>query len=105
MIWTSVVCPGGQVLGPIMRIALLPVIGSCCALWSASASAKDDPPLARLRLEDAVTLALSTNERARISDYQVLVAEAAVEKARSAFLPVLQGVGSDQQHAYAATDR
>mgnify|MGYP001340852090 CR=1 FL=1 len=58
-----------------------------------------------LRLEDAVLLALTRNERARISDLNVVVAEAAVEKARTAFLPLLSAQASDQQHAYAATDR
>jgi outer membrane protein TolC len=35
----------------------------------------------------------------------VTVAEAAVEKARTAFLPLLTASGTDQQHAYASTDR
>jgi outer membrane protein TolC len=55
-----------------------------------------------LRLDDAVHLALTRNERARISDLNVVVAEAAVEKARAAFLPLLTAQGSDVQHAYAA---
>lgn len=62
----------------------------------------DDSPLP---IERAIELAVSRNERARISDYGVVAARAAVEKARTAFLPLAQAVGSDQQHAYAATDR
>jgi outer membrane protein TolC len=42
-----------------------------------------------LRIEDAVHLALTRNERARIADSQVIVAEAGVERARAGFLPVL----------------
>jgi len=56
-----------------------------------------------LRLEEAVQLALTRNERARISDLNVVVAEAAVERARAGFLPAVTALGSDQQHAYAAT--
>jgi len=51
-----------------------------------------------LRIEDCVRLALAGNERARISDAQVVVAEAAVEKARAGFLPVVTLSGNDQQH-------
>jgi outer membrane protein TolC len=47
------------------------------------------PGGAGLRIADAVELALTRNERARISDLNVVVADAAVEKARVAFLPVL----------------
>jgi outer membrane protein TolC len=67
------------------------------------ASAADAPAPAPMRLEEAVQLALTRNERARISDLNVSVAEAAVEKARTAFLPVVTAVGSDQQHAYTTT--
>lgn len=48
-----------------------------------------------LRIADAVQLALSRNERARISDLNVVVADAAVEKARTGFLPVLTFNGND----------
>jgi outer membrane protein TolC len=58
-----------------------------------------------LRLDEAVALALTRNERARISDLQVVVAEAGVERARSAFLPLLTAQGTDVQHAYEGTDR
>jgi outer membrane protein TolC len=55
------------------------------------AKAADQP----LRIEDAVKLALAKNEAAQIAEYQVDVADAAVEKARVAFLPVLTATGSD----------
>ncbi len=69
-----------------------------CTLFPRVAAAADASPVSRLRLEDAVALALTGNERARISDLQVAVAEAGVERARAGFLPTLVGQGSDQQH-------
>jgi outer membrane protein TolC len=48
-----------------------------------------------LRIADAVQLALTRNERARISDLNVDVADAAVEKARTGFLPTLAFNGND----------
>ncbi len=54
-----------------------------------------------MTLQNAVQLAVTRNERARISDLNVVVADAAVEKARTAFLPVLQAQGQDTQHATA----
>ncbi|HEX4446008.1 MAG TPA: TolC family protein [Polyangiaceae bacterium] len=48
-----------------------------------------------LRFEDAVQLALTRNERAKISDLNVVVADAAVEKARTGFLPLLTFNGND----------
>jgi outer membrane protein TolC len=48
-----------------------------------------------LRLDQAVKLALSKNERARISDLNVVVADAAVQKATAAFLPVISLGGTD----------
>jgi len=45
-------------------------------------------------LEQAVNLALTRNERAHISDLDVVVSEAGVQKARVAFLPVLQASGT-----------
>jgi outer membrane protein TolC len=58
------------------------------------AAAADPGPL---RLEDAVQLTLSRNERARIADLNVTVSEAAVARARAAFLPVLSVNGNDSQ--------
>jgi len=54
-----------------------------------------------MTLQESVRFALTRNERARISDLNVVVAEAAVEKARVAFLPVITALGNDIQHAYA----
>jgi outer membrane protein TolC len=56
-----------------------------------------------LRIADAVQLALTRNERARISDLNVDVADAAVEKARAGFLPVLTFNGNDTGTAAVAT--
>src|SRR5579884_698584 len=75
------------------------IAGACGVLlpWrAAAAEATRDPPA--FRLEDAVRLAESRNERAKISDLQVLVADAAVERARAGFLPVASLSGNDQQH-------
>jgi len=58
------------------------------ALLGTSASAEP------LRLEDAIQLALTRNERAAIANLDVVVADAGVTKARVAFLPVLQATGS-----------
>jgi outer membrane protein TolC len=52
-----------------------------------------------MTLKDAVSLADTRNERAKISDLNVVVAEAGVEKARTAFLPVLTAQGANTQHS------
>ncbi|HWL85411.1 MAG TPA: TolC family protein, partial [Polyangiaceae bacterium] len=61
------------------------------------ASPKASPPGVQggLSLENAVQLALTRNERARIADLNVDVAKAGVERARAAFLPVLGVNGSE----------
>jgi outer membrane protein TolC len=51
--------------------------------------------------QQAVQLTLSRNERAKISDLNVDVADAAVEKAFTAFLPILTSQTSGTQHATA----
>jgi outer membrane protein TolC len=61
-------------------------------------AAADALPTSPLRIEDAVQLALTRNERAKVSDLQVVVAEAAVERARAGFLPIVALSGNDQQH-------
>jgi outer membrane protein TolC len=63
------------------------------------------PEATGIRLADAVNLALTRNERARISDLNVAVAEANVERARAGFLPVVTATATAQQHDYAATDK
>src|SRR5258708_4963530 len=92
-------------------VALAVALVDLGALFAASpahaqpAPAPAPAPPSTLRLEDAVQLALSRNERARIAELNVTVAAAGVDRARAAFLPVLLLTGSDQQHAYPSTDR
>jgi outer membrane protein TolC len=50
-----------------------------------------------LRIEDAVALALARNEVAKISDANVVVADAAVLKARTAFYPTIGVLGTYTQ--------
>jgi outer membrane protein TolC len=57
---------------------------------------------AGVTIADAVQFALTRNERARISDLNIVVADAAVEKARTGFLPVLAFNGNDTQTAAVA---
>ncbi len=66
-----------------------------------AAQAAPTGPAFPLTLDQAVQLALSRNERAKISDLNVVVADAAVEKAFTAFLPALVGTASGVQHATA----
>lgn len=54
---------------------------------------------APLSLDDAVHLALTRNERARIADLQVTVSRAGLERALAGFLPVLTVNANDTQHA------
>ena len=56
----------------------------------ASVAAADDA----MTFEQAIQLALSRNERAKISDLDAVSAEAAVDRARVAFLPVLAATGA-----------
>jgi outer membrane protein TolC len=48
-----------------------------------------------LKLEDAVHLALTRNERTVIADLNVKIVEAGVSKARAAFLPILSADGNN----------
>jgi outer membrane protein TolC len=50
-----------------------------------------------LTLDQAVSFTLGHNEKTRISDLNVVVADAAVEKAFTAFLPILTATGNDTQ--------
>lgn len=61
-----------------------------CLLAAVTPARADDA----VTLEQAVNLALTRNERAQITELDVVVAEAGVQKARVAFLPVLQATGS-----------
>jgi outer membrane protein TolC len=82
------------------RPATLAKVGAFTMAWLLPrlAAAADGTPAGPLRLEDAVQLALTRNERAKISDFQVVVAEAGVERARAGFLPVITVSGNDLQH-------
>jgi outer membrane protein TolC len=81
-----------------MTIAKLTALVVLLVLLPRIAGADDQPQAASLRLEEAVRLALARNERAQISDLQVTVAEAGVERARAGFLPTVALTGSDTQH-------
>ena len=83
-------------------------VAGLASLWLLAGRAEGagaPPGQAGLRLEEAVRLALTRNERAKVSDLTVVVAEAGVERARAAFLPALTAQGAEVQHGYAATDR
>lgn len=56
-----------------------------------------------LTIDDAIRFALTRNERAKVADIQVEIADAAVERARSGFLPVVTMNGTGTQRAYEVT--
>jgi outer membrane protein TolC len=70
------------------------LLGFAAILLGASTAHADDS----LTLDQAIQLALTRNERAAISDLQSIQADAAVERARVAFLPVLNASGNDTIH-------
>ncbi len=83
-----------------LLLAALPRVAGAAATPDVTAPITPSPGAqapggAGLKIGDAVELALSRNERARISDLNVVVADAAVEKARTAFLPVVTLNGND----------
>jgi outer membrane protein TolC len=61
-------------------------------------------PGGAMTLQQAVHLTETRNERAKISDLNVVVAEAAVERARAGFLPILTAQGQDTQHTNPASN-
>jgi outer membrane protein TolC len=77
------------------------MLGLGALLASRGAAAQEAVSPQGLTLDQAVQLTLSRNERAKISDLQVVVADAAVEKAFTAFLPLLTTQASATQHATA----
>jgi outer membrane protein TolC len=97
----------------LRRAKRLVLIGLGACLWPATAAADDAanptpappapaapaPAAQLLTLDQAVQLTLTRNERAKISDLTVVVADAAVQKAFTAFLPVLSSQASGSQHA------
>jgi outer membrane protein TolC len=105
------------------RTTRIVVVGVCALLWSRPSFAADPPPAPPpaaapatlagpatiipaappMTLQDAVQLTLTRNERAKISDLNVVVADAAVEKAFAGFMPLVTMGGTDTQHAYTNT--
>lgn len=81
-----------------MRIAMKMVLAGAVAVLSAHEALAQEAP-GQLTLDQAVKLTLTRNERARISDLQVVVADAAQERALTAFLPILSTQASGTQHA------
>ena len=73
------------------------VTGGVSVAQPAPGSAPAGPAL---KLEDAIQLALHRNERAKIAELDIVVAEAAVSRARSSFLPVLSANGNDTLHLH-----
>jgi outer membrane protein TolC len=70
------------------------LLGFAAILLGASSAYADES----LTLDQAIQLALTRNERAQISDLQTVEADAAVERAHVAFLPVLSASGNDTIH-------
>jgi len=64
-----------------------PLYSVAFALMANVASAADAPSPADLSLESVVRVALTRNERAEVSEQNLLISEAGVSKARAAFLP------------------
>lgn len=67
-------------------------------LLSLVAQARADQTQTPLRIEDAVSLAVARNERAKITDLNVKVADAALDRARTAFFPTVGVGGTYTQH-------
>jgi outer membrane protein TolC len=81
--------------GLAVAVALAPAVARGAG-GEALAPAQAGP----LRMADAIKLALARNEIAKIADDQILVADAAVEKARVAFLPVITATAVDTARPY-----
>jgi outer membrane protein TolC len=71
------------------------VVLSVAAVLLGSGVARADDSLT---LDQAIQLALTRNERSAISDLEIVQADAAVERARVAFLPALNASGNDTLH-------
>jgi len=78
------------------------LVGVVTAVLVLARAAWSEPPPRVLRLGDAIRLALTRNERARIADLEVVTADAGVARARSAFLPVLAAQGNDTRKPWDA---
>jgi len=70
------------------------LLGFAAVCLCASVARADDA----LTLDQAIHLALSRNERAAIAELQQVQADAAVDRAHVAFLPVLNASGNDTVH-------
>jgi len=77
-------------------VAVLGAIGAL--VQPAAAEPPATAPVHALRLEDAIQLAMTRNERSEIAELNVVIAEAGVARARTAFLPVLSASGNDTLH-------
>jgi outer membrane protein TolC len=91
-----------NVHGSWMRSVVVGVGVGTAVLVPSGATAQETGSTA-LTLDQAVQLTLSRNERARISDLNVVVANAAVQKAFTAFLPLVTLTGQDTQTSYPST--
>lgn len=79
--------------------AVVAVVGALGAMARPAVAEPSIPGAVQgLRLEDAIQLALTRNERARIAELDVVIADAGVARARTAFLPVLSASGNDTLH-------
>src|SRR5215470_5318785 len=74
-------------------------LGVVVAVRVAAGQPAPAPAAAQLRLDQAIRLAETRNERAKIADLDVVVAEAGVSKAWVAFLPALVASGNNTLHA------
>ena len=88
---------GGERRDSIVK--MMKYVGVSAAVLAMMRIAWSEPPPPALRLGDAIQLALTRNERARIAELDVVVADAGVAKARVAFLPVLAANGNDTLRA------
>ena len=66
-----------------------------CLAWGSATLATGVASAQELSLETVVKIALSRNERAEIADQNVVSAEAAITKARAAFLPTISANASE----------
>jgi outer membrane protein TolC len=87
----------------IPHLAFAQATSAPSTIGAPAPTAQASPAPGGMTLEQAVKYTLSRNENAKISDLRVVVADAAVEKAFTAFLPVVTATGNDLQHAYPST--
>jgi outer membrane protein TolC len=78
-------------------VAVLPVVFANAPARAQAPAPAPDHGTQALTIQQALDLALSRNERAKIADQQISVAEAAVETARTRFLPTLVATANDTE--------